>query len=126
VPALVGRGRAFEILLGGGDYSGAMAEKYGYVNRAIPDIEFPAFVNEYATRVSLWDRRVIADIKRFINKYTMLPDSEYPLHSDAFWGAASRPEFQLFTAELFRQGLQKRSDIEYHLGREVGKIFPKI
>jgi len=126
LPALVGRGRAFEILLGGSDYSGAIAEKYGYVNRAIPDAEFAGFITDYATRVSLWDRRVIADIKLYINKYTMLPDSEYPLHSDAFWAAAARPEFQTFTAELFKQGLQTRSDIEYHLGREVGKIYPKI
>jgi enoyl-CoA hydratase/carnithine racemase len=125
LPALVGRGRAFEILLGGEDYSGALAEKYGYVNRAVPDEEFEAFVTAYATRVSKWDRRVIADIKHYINKYTMLADSEYPLHSDAFWAAGARPEFQSFTSQLFERGLQTRSDIEYNLGREVGNIFPK-
>jgi enoyl-CoA hydratase/carnithine racemase len=126
LPALVGRGRAFEILLGGEDFSGALAEKYGYVNRAIPDAEFETFVTAYATRVSKWDRRVIADIKRFINKYTILPDSEYPLHSDAFWAAAARPEFQSFTAQLFERGLQTRTEIEYNLGRDVGTIFPKV
>jgi enoyl-CoA hydratase/carnithine racemase len=122
LPALVGRGRAFEILLGGEDYSGALAEKYGYVNRAIPDAEFGAFVTAYATRVSRWDRRVIADIKHYINKYTMLPDAEYPLHSDAFWGAARRPGFQSFTAALFERGLQTRGEIEYNLGRDVENI----
>jgi enoyl-CoA hydratase/carnithine racemase len=126
LPALVGRGRAFEILLGGDDYSGALAEKYGYVNRAIPDDEFEGFVTAYATRVSKWDRRVIADIKHFINKYTMLPDSEYPLHSDAFWGAAARPEFQSFTSQLFERGLQTRTDIEYNLGHVIGTVFPKL
>jgi enoyl-CoA hydratase/carnithine racemase len=125
LPALVGRGRAFEILLGGEDYSGALAEKYGYVNRAVPDEEFEEFVTAYATRVSKWDRRVIADIKHYINKYTMLQDSEYPLHSDAFWAAAARPEFQSFTSRLFERGLQTRSEIEYNLGREVGNISPK-
>jgi enoyl-CoA hydratase/carnithine racemase len=122
LPALVGRGRAFEILLGGEDYSGALAEKYGYVNRAIPDAGFEAFVTAYATRVSRWDRRVIADIKHYINKYTMLPDAEYPLHSDAFWGAARRPGFQSFTAALFERGLQTRGEIEYNLGRDVENI----
>jgi enoyl-CoA hydratase/carnithine racemase len=126
LPALVGRGRAFEILLGGDDYSGALAEKYGYVNRAIPDDEFEGFVTSYATRVSKWDRRVIADIKHFINKYTILPDSEYPLHSDAFWGAAARPEFQSFTSQLFERGLQTRTDIEYNLGHVIGTVFPKL
>jgi enoyl-CoA hydratase/carnithine racemase len=126
LPALVGRGRAFEILLGGEDYSGALAEKYGYVNRAVPDAEFEEFVTAYATRVSKWDRRVIADIKHYINKYTRLQDSEFPLHSDAFWAAAARPEFQSFTSQLFEHGLQTRTDIEYNLGREVGNIFPKF
>jgi enoyl-CoA hydratase/carnithine racemase len=123
LPALVGRGRAFEILLGGEDYSAALAEKYGYVNRAIPDAEFEAFVTAYANRVSKWDRRVIADIKRYINKYTRLPDSEYPLHSDAFWAAAARPEFQSFTSRLFEHGLQTRGNIEYNLGHEVEAIL---
>jgi enoyl-CoA hydratase/carnithine racemase len=123
LPALVGRGRAFEILLGGEDYSAALAEKYGYVNRAIPDAEFEAFVTAYANRVSKWDRRVIADIKRYINKYTRLADSEYPLHSDAFWPAAARPEFQSFTSRLFEHGLQTRGEIEYNLGRDVGAML---
>src|ERR1700712_2201100 len=52
LPALVGRGRAFEILLGGEDYSADLAERYGYVNRSIADAEFEAFVTAYANRVS--------------------------------------------------------------------------
>jgi enoyl-CoA hydratase/carnithine racemase len=125
LPALVGRGRAFEILLGGEDFNGALAERYGYVNRAIPDSEFETFITAYAARVSKWDRRVIADIKQFINKYTRLPDTEYPLHSNAFWSAASRPEFRSFTSQLFDNGLQTRGPIEYELGREVGNFFPE-
>jgi enoyl-CoA hydratase/carnithine racemase len=125
LPALVGRGRTFEILLGGGDYSADLAEKYGYVNRSIPDKDFEAFISAYAMRVSKWDRRVIADIKHFVNKYTMLPDTEYPLHSDAFWGAARKPAFQSINSQLFKRGLQTRSDIEYNLGRDIGTIFPE-
>jgi enoyl-CoA hydratase/carnithine racemase len=34
------RGRTLEILLGGEDFNGELAERYGYVNRAIPDDEF--------------------------------------------------------------------------------------
>ena len=124
LPALVGRGRTFEILLGGEDYSADLAERYGYVNRAVPDSEFLAFVTAYATRVSKWDRRVIADIKHYVNKYTILPDSEYPLHSDAFWAAAGRPQFKSISTQLFERGLQTRSSIEYNLGRDIGTIFP--
>jgi enoyl-CoA hydratase/carnithine racemase len=122
LPALVGRGRAFEILLGGDDFDGDTAERYGYVNRAIPDAEFEAFVDRYATRVSRWNHRAIGEIKAFVNKYTRLPDSEYPLHSDAFWSAVPTPGFQAVTAALFDGGLQQRSDLEYHLGNDIAGI----
>jgi len=35
LPLLVGRGRALEIVLGGNDFDGETAERYGYVNRAL-------------------------------------------------------------------------------------------
>lgn len=39
LPRLVGRGRAIEILIGADDFNGELAERYGYVNRALPDAE---------------------------------------------------------------------------------------
>jgi enoyl-CoA hydratase/carnithine racemase len=126
LPAQVGRGRTFEILLGGEDYSAELAEKYGYVNRAIPDAKFEAFVDAYATRVSKWDRRVIAEIKQYVNKYTLLPDTEFPPQSDAFWGAVARPEFGSINSQLFDRGLQTRGDVEYNLGAEMGRVFPVV
>lgn len=123
LPALVGRGRAFEILLGGNDYDGALAEKYGYVNRSVPNDQFEAFVTAYATRVAGWNHDALAEIKSFVNKYTRLPDSEFPLHSDAFWGAAAdRPEFRQTAKRLFDHGLQERGELEYHLGDEIAGI----
>jgi enoyl-CoA hydratase/carnithine racemase len=122
LPALVGRGRAFEILLGGGDYDGDLAERYGYVNRSIPDEDFVAFVHEYAVRVSGWKHRALGEIKGFVNKYTRLPDDEYPLHSDAFWSAVPTPGFQAVTKGLFERGLQQKADIEYRLGADIAEV----
>ena len=42
LPHLVGRGRALEIVLGANDFDGDTAERYGYVNRALPDGELDA------------------------------------------------------------------------------------
>jgi enoyl-CoA hydratase/carnithine racemase len=39
LPHLVGRGRALEIVLGADDFDGDTAERYGYVNRTLPDAE---------------------------------------------------------------------------------------
>lgn len=122
LPALVGRGRAFEILLGGADFDGDTAERYGYVNRAIADADFVEFVDAYARRVSHWDHRAIGEIKAFVNEYTRLPDTEYPRHSDAFWSAVGTPGFQSVTKALFEAGLQQKSDLEYRLGTDIADV----
>jgi enoyl-CoA hydratase/carnithine racemase len=44
LPRLVGRGRALEILISADDYDADLADRYGYVNRAIPDEQFAGFV----------------------------------------------------------------------------------
>src|SRR5262245_36935887 len=45
LPHLVGRGGALEIVLGANDFDGDTAERYGYVNRALPDAELDGFVD---------------------------------------------------------------------------------
>ncbi len=39
LPRLIGRGRALEVLLSGSDINGEIAERYGYVNRSLPDTD---------------------------------------------------------------------------------------
>src|SRR3982074_1333543 len=67
LPGMVGRGRAFEILLGGEDFDGGIAERYGYGNRAVPDAEFVGYVNAYAEGMPRFELLALADIKRFVN-----------------------------------------------------------
>ena len=122
LPSLVGRGRTMEILLGGEDFDGALAERYGYVNRAIPDSEFENFVTAFARRVSGWDHQAIVEIKSFIDKYTRLPDAEYPLHSDAYWAGVSRPEVAGIVGRLLDNGMQQRGPLEYDLGEQIAAI----
>src|ERR1700745_4179620 len=67
LPALVGRGRALEIVLSSNDFDGETAERYGYVNRALPDDELDGFVDALARRIASFDRRPIAAGKNLIN-----------------------------------------------------------
>jgi enoyl-CoA hydratase/carnithine racemase len=122
LPSLVGRGRTMEILLGGEDFDGALAERYGYVNRAIPDAEFEDFVTAFARRVSGWDHQAIVEVKAFVDKYTRLPDAEYPLHSDAYWAGVSRPGVGEIVGRLLENGMQKRGQLEYDLAGEIAAI----
>jgi len=42
---LMGRGRALEVILSADDVSGDLAERYGYVNRSLPDADLDGFVD---------------------------------------------------------------------------------
>ncbi len=122
LPGLVGRGRTLEILLGGEDFDGELAERYGYVNRAIPDDEFEDFVDRFARRVSTFDRQALADIKHFVNEVSLPADEGFPPQMDAFWKAVARPALQARASRAFEDGLQQRSDVELHLGEYVGQL----
>jgi len=122
LPRLVGRGRALEILVSAGDYDGDLAERYGYVNRAIADADFEQFVTDFATRVSAFDVRALQEIKQFVNAVSLPDDSEFPPQMDAFWNSVSRPETQDRAGQMFQMGLQQRGDAELNLGSQLEKI----
>src|SRR6266513_4211361 len=67
LPRLIGRGRALEVLLGADDIHGDLAERYGYVNRSLPDAELDAFVDALAIRIASFDKQAIAETKRLVN-----------------------------------------------------------
>jgi|SRR5271165_1071659 len=118
---LAGRARAFEILVGGQDFNAELAERYGYVNRAIPDEQFVDFVDAFAQRVSRFDLLALADIKRFVNE--ALPGDE-PLAAeiDAFWKSSERPAFPALHSLAFEAGYSQRGPVELNLGDFIGTI----
>ena len=63
LPHLVGRGRALEIVLSANDFDGDTAERYGYVNRSLPDAELDGFVDALARRIGSFDRRALVAAK---------------------------------------------------------------
>jgi len=67
LPRLVGRGRALEIILGCADFSAEMAERYGYVNRALPPAEMDFFVNGLAYRIAGFPAETIALAKQMVD-----------------------------------------------------------
>ncbi len=63
-PRLIGYARAMELTLGGADIDGAMAEKYGMVNRAMPGAELDGFVETLANRMAQFPSHAVALIKQ--------------------------------------------------------------
>jgi enoyl-CoA hydratase/carnithine racemase len=72
LPPLIGRGRAVEVVLGYGDLDGATAERWGYVNRALPDAELRPFVDALATRIASFPPEAVARAKTTVD--AALPD----------------------------------------------------
>jgi enoyl-CoA hydratase/carnithine racemase len=63
LPRLCGRGRALEIVLGGEDFPAELAERYGWVNRALPPEEVRPFVDRLARRIASFPAEAIARTK---------------------------------------------------------------
>jgi len=63
LPRLCGRGRALEIVLGGEDFPADLAERYGWVNRALPPDEIRPFVDRLARRIASFPADAIARTK---------------------------------------------------------------
>src|SRR4029077_8402288 len=123
LPHLVGRGRALEIILGGNDFDGDTAERYGYVNRALPDAELDGFVDVLARRIASFDRRAIAAAKNLVNQVS-LPSADQLLDAiTSFETALTWPEAQQRIQNVLQRGLQRDSDFETHWPEVLGTLL---
>lgn len=64
LPRLLGRARALEVVLGCEDFPAELAERYGYLNRALPPAELGPFVDRLARRIASFPAEAIALAKR--------------------------------------------------------------
>jgi len=119
LPRLVGRGRALEIIAAADDFDGDLAERYGYVNRAVPDAEFDEFIDKFVSRLSSINPRTIRQIKEFVDPQTLPDDTEYIAVTDLFFKNLAQPDVQAWIGRKTQQGLQQHSDVELRLG-ELG------
>jgi len=63
LPRLMGRSRALEVILGCEDFSADQAERYGYVNRALPPAQLRPFVEGLAYRIASFPAEAISRAK---------------------------------------------------------------
>ena len=122
LPRLMGRGRALEVFLGADDIPGDLAERYGYVNRSLPDAELDEFVEALANRIASFDKRAISETKRFVNVASLPPDYEIAPEWDVCLASIMRPAAQKRIGMLLEQGFHKPGDVETRLGYHVGQL----
>jgi len=122
LPHLVGRGRTLEIVLSANDFDGDTAERYGYVNRSLPDAELDGFVDALARRIASFDRRALAAAKNLVNEVS-LPPSDRLLDAFTSFGAAlGWPEAQNRVRAVLERGLQRDAAFEKNWPEILGSL----
>jgi enoyl-CoA hydratase/carnithine racemase len=122
LPLLVGRSRAIEIVLGADDFDADTAEKYGWINRAIPEAELDDFVNGFVRRVLSFDGQALATAKQRLNQ-TFLPDpDQLQATGVAFVECMNSPQSAELMAKARERGLNEASPFELDLGRAVADL----
>ena len=64
---LMGRARALEVMLGAEDYDAELAERYGWINRALPADTLGDFVTSLAHRIATFPAAALLTIKGRVN-----------------------------------------------------------
>jgi enoyl-CoA hydratase/carnithine racemase len=119
--ALAGRSRTLEIIAGADDFDAETAEKYGWVNRAIPDAELDAFVDNFARRVASFDKRPLELAKQLVNARAGVPlEADRWVSNHSFIGTTTWPATQERIGMLIKAGLQTDGDFELALGHNIG------
>jgi enoyl-CoA hydratase/carnithine racemase len=67
LPRLMGRSRALEVVLGCDDFDAELAERYGWINRALPPAEIGPFVDRLARRIAAFPRQAVRLAKRAVD-----------------------------------------------------------
>jgi enoyl-CoA hydratase/carnithine racemase len=118
---LMGRARALEIMLSAEDYDADLAERYGWINRALPAASLDAFVRSMAHRISMFPASGHAIVKDRVNAIAFPPVGEIRRDSDLFAEGMHAPNAQSKTAAAMKRGFQSR-DGEINLPRLLADL----
>ena len=118
---LMGRGRALEVMLSAQDYDADLAERYGWINRALPAAELDAFVGSLALRIAGFPAMGHAVVKERVNAIALPTIEDIRRDSDLFLEGTRTNEFQELTKAALKRGFQTR-DAEMDLARLVEEI----
>ena len=119
---LVGRGRALEALIGADDFGAEMAERYGWINRAMPEKELAVFVSALAHRIARFPLAAVAEAKMRVNDIALPSTDALREDSRLFLGGLSRPDAQARTKLLFEAGMQTDGPLEAGFGAALADL----
>ena len=120
LPRFVGRDRALEVILSSTDYDADLAERWGWVTRALPDAELDDFVDTMAARLASFDKTSLASAKSMVNRGSLPPDADLITAYGEFTHSLTLPGFLARAAGVEGLVAQAGLDFEYRLGDYIG------
>jgi len=118
---LMGRGRALEVMLSSADYDAELAERYGWINRALPADALSDFVRSLAHRITRFPAGGLAVVKDRVNAITLASIDDFRRDSDLFGEGVGKPEAQSQMQAALKRGLQTRG-AEMNLAHLLGEL----
>ena len=106
---IMGRARALEVLLSADDYDAELAERYGWVNRALPASTLSDFVTALAQRIARFPAAGQVAIKDRVNAITLAPADGFRRDSDLFGERVLSADAQRLIQSAMQRGLQTRA-----------------
>ena len=123
LPRLVGRARALEIVLGCDDVPADLAERWGYVNRALPPDELGPFVDRLARRIASFPAQAIALAKEAVAAAEPPTPDGLLQEADCFNRSLATRPAQERMARFLALGGQTPA-VERDLGSLIGRLEP--
>ena len=119
---LVGRARALEIVTGCADFDALTAERYGWVNRALPPDEIGPFVDALARRIASFPAHAVRLAKQVVDAGAPSFDDALAAERAAFAETVADPQLDARFDGAMAAGLQTR-DAEMDLDALMARLY---
>jgi enoyl-CoA hydratase/carnithine racemase len=122
--ALVGRSRTLEIVCSADDFNADIGERYGFVNRSIPDAELDGFVDALAERMARFEKRALETAKKMVNGRAGVPsEGDLWMSNHILQGVDLWPEAAKAFTKMLDAGLGQVGEFELNFAERLGD-FP--
>ena len=108
-------------MLSAEDYDAELAERYGWINRALPANALGDFVRTLAHRIASFPAAGHVAVKDRVNAIALAPAEDFRRDSDLFGEGVRNPEAQGRIKAALKRGFQTR-DAELDLSRLLGDL----